>query len=75
MSSETAPRILQYELEISMRAPRERVWGALTDEINAWWLPDFHVVGPESVVTLDARAGGGLVEALPDGGSLLWYTV
>ena len=75
MSDETVPRVLSYELEIPIQAPRERVWEALTAETNAWWLADFHVVGPESVVTLDARAGGGLVEAQPDGSSLLWYTV
>ena len=65
----------QYELEISIDAPIERVWQALTEETNAWWLPDFHMVGEGSTVTLDTQAGGGLVEHLEGGGSLLWYTV
>ncbi len=64
-----------YELEIAIDAPIERVWQALIDETNAWWLPDFHMVGPDSTVTFDTRAGGGLVEHLEGGGSLLWYTV
>jgi len=36
-------------------APRERVWQALVDETNAWWLPDFHMVGEGSVVTLGSQ--------------------
>ena len=64
-----------YELEIQITAPRERVWQALTNDTNAWWLPDFHMVGPDSVVRFDAVAGGTLIESLADGGSLLWYTV
>lgn len=64
-----------YELQIAIDAPRERAWRAIVDETNAWWLPDFHMVGEGSTVTLDTRAGGGLVERLPDGGSLLWMTV
>jgi len=68
-------RSVRYELEIEIEASREAVWEALTEETDAWWLPDFHMVGAGSVVTLDARAGGALVEQREGGGSLLWYTV
>lgn len=68
-------RAAQYELEIEIDAPPERVWEALTAETNAWWLPDFHMAGEGSVVTLELEAGGALREDHPDGGSLLWYTV
>jgi uncharacterized protein YndB with AHSA1/START domain len=71
----TVARVASYELEISVNAPPERVWKAITDETNDWWLPDFHMVGAGSVMTFDAQAGGGLVEELEGGGSLLWYTV
>jgi uncharacterized protein YndB with AHSA1/START domain len=67
---------LQYELEFAVAAPPAIVWRALLEETQAWWLPDFRMVGTDSVVTFDPRAGGrGLVEELPGGGSLLWYTV
>ena len=65
----------RYELQIPIEAGREDVWRALVEETNAWWLPDFHMVGEGSVVTLDARAGGQLIETREDGGGLLWYTV
>ncbi len=68
-------RALKYELEVVIDASRETVWRALTEETNAWWLPDFHMVGEGSVVRLEARAGGQLIEGREDGSSLLWYTV
>ncbi|MCB9897992.1 MAG: SRPBCC domain-containing protein [Planctomycetes bacterium] len=64
-----------YGLEVPIAAPRDTVWAALVDETDAWWLPDFHMVASDSVLRLDARAGGALVEHQDDGGSLLWYTV
>lgn len=65
----------QYELEIAIDAPKEKVWEALTKEINSWWLPDFHMVGEDSELQLNPVAGGKLVETKADGSSLLWYTV
>ncbi|NNF43037.1 MAG: hypothetical protein HKO59_05080 [Phycisphaerales bacterium] len=67
--------IARYELEIEIDAPPDAVWSALVDETNAWWLPDFHMMGSGSVVTFEPHAGGGLIEKHADGGSLLWYTV
>ena len=67
--------VARYELEVEIQASPDAVWAALVQETNAWWLPDFHMVGAGSTVTLDARAGGGLIEARPDGAELLWCTV
>jgi hypothetical protein len=71
----TEARVAQYELEIAIDAPCARVWQAIFEETNAWWLPEFHMIGEGSVVTFEARAGGALIEQLPGGGSLLWATV
>lgn len=66
----------QYEFEIAIEAPPERVWKALIEETNLWWLPDFHMAGENSVVEFDPNPGGrGLVETADDGGGLLWYSV
>lgn len=66
----------QYELEIQIAASRERVWKAIFEEANFWWLPDFHVAGSDSKVTFDPNPGGqGLLETAPDGSALLWYSV
>lgn len=64
-----------YEMEIAINAPRERVWKAIFDEVESWWLPDFHVMGPDSKVTFDPQPGGsGLLEVTEQGGGLLWYS-
>ncbi|MCA9319246.1 MAG: hypothetical protein KDB53_00860 [Planctomycetes bacterium] len=68
-------RALKYEFEVTMRGSRDLVWSTLTEATTDWWLPEFHMVGPESKVTLDARAGGQLLEVTAGGDSLLWYTV
>lgn len=69
-------RCVQYELEIEINAPREQVWKAIVDETDAWWLPDFHMVGEGSVVEFDLNPGGrGLVEHKGDGSFLIWYSV
>ena len=76
MSAKThATQAVTYELEVTIAAPRDVVWRSLVDQTQAWWLPDFHMVGPDSNVSFDARAGGQLVETTAAGGGLLWYTV
>jgi uncharacterized protein YndB with AHSA1/START domain len=67
-------RCAQYEFAIEIEASRERVWRGLTDQLGAWWLPDFHMLGTESLVTLEPRAGGRIFEENGDQ-QLLWYTV
>lgn len=67
---------LQYELEIPINASPDRVWQAMFEETNFWWLPDFHMAGANSVVTFDPTPGGkGLIENHEGGGGLLWYQV
>lgn len=67
-------RCAQYEFSIAIEASLARVWRGLTDQIGAWWLPDFHMLGADSIVTLEPRAGGRLFEQNGDQ-HLLWYTV
>ncbi len=67
-------RVVEYEFEIEIDAGPERVWRALTDQLSAWWLPDFHMLGADSIVSLEPVPGGRLYEQCGDQG-LLWYTV
>ena len=67
-------RCAQYEFLIEIEASRERVWRGLTDQIGTWWLPDFHMLGTDSIVAFESRAGGRLYEQNGDQ-QLLWYTV
>ena len=67
-------RCAQYEFSIAIDSPRDRVWRGLTDQLGSWWLPDFHMLGTDSKVTLEPHAGGRLFEQNGDN-HLLWYTV
>ena len=67
-------RCAQYEFSIVIEASRERVWRGLTDQLGTWWLPDFHMLGTDSTVTLEPHAGGRIFEQKGDQ-HLLWYTV
>lgn len=75
-TSTTPAGCISIELEIAIEAPREKVWQALFEEADAWWLPDFRVAGPDSRMTFDPSPGGrGMVEDTADGGGLLWFNV
>ncbi len=74
-TNKTNAAVAHYQLEIEISADPDRVWEAMVTEIDAWWLPDFHMVGPGSTLHFEPHAGGGLIEESPDGASLLWYTV
>ena len=67
-------RCAQYEFTITIEASRARVWRGLTDQLGSRWLPDFHMLGTDSMVTLEPHAGGRLFEQNGDQ-HLLWYTV
>ncbi|MEO2010992.1 MAG: hypothetical protein ABGX22_20120, partial [Pirellulaceae bacterium] len=64
----------QCELSVTIEASRQRVWRALNDQLSSWWLPVFHMLGPDSIVTLEPWAGGRLYEKCGND-ELLWYTV
>jgi hypothetical protein len=72
--SVTAMNCIEYSLEIPIEASADRVWMGLLHQINAWWLSDFRMLGPTSVISLEGYAGGRLFEENRDQ-SLLWYSV
>lgn len=70
----TEAGVTSYEVSVSIQSSKDRVWRGLTDQLNAWWLPDFHMLGTDSIVTLELKPGGRMYEET-EGGGLLWYTV
>lgn len=65
----------RFELEVTVQAPRERVWEALVRQPDGWWISELRVVPGDSELTLDPVAGGRMIERNADGASLLWFTV
>ncbi len=70
----TEASVASYEVSVTIQSSRARVWRGLTDQLNAWWLPDFHMLGTDSIVTLELKPGGRMYEE-SEGSGLLWYTV
>jgi hypothetical protein len=75
MSDNTDAKIIKYQFEVAIQRSAADIWSLMIDEIDAWWMDDFRVLGEGSKVNLCAEAGGQLVESRADGASLEWYRV
>jgi len=56
---ETRAAIL--ELAVDIDAAPERVWSAITEQTDAWWIAELRCVAGDSRVTLEPRVGGHMV--------------
>jgi DNA-binding transcriptional ArsR family regulator/uncharacterized protein YndB with AHSA1/START domain len=61
------------EQEVLIRAPRARVFDALTRDIAQWWI--FRLMQEGSTLVLEPRVGGRFFEDLGDGQGALWGIV
>jgi DNA-binding transcriptional ArsR family regulator len=64
-----ASRIVKIELEYRFKAPIERVFAALTTELDAWWAFRFK---PESTVVVEPWVGGRIYEDWGNGNGALY---
>lgn len=64
-------------MEVRIEAPPDAVWGALTEEIGAWWPAEFYTGGDAASreFVLEPHPGGRMYEDWGDGAGLLWATV
>ncbi|PTL83342.1 SRPBCC domain-containing protein [Vitiosangium sp. GDMCC 1.1324] len=67
--------VARVEVEVTVGAPRERVWRALVDEASQWWPRDFYVGRTPKSFVIEARPGGRVYEDWGDEAGALWYTV
>jgi len=73
--TERALGVAVVTIEVEIEAARERVWEAFCEETAQWWPADFRCLGDSESVTLEARAGGHLLERASNGATLLWGQV
>lgn len=66
-----SPGIL-IQMDVPLQAKRERVFRALTEEIDAWWS---YRIASDSHIQLDAQAGGRFHELFAGGGGALYGVV
>ncbi|HEX2273198.1 MAG TPA: metalloregulator ArsR/SmtB family transcription factor, partial [Acidimicrobiales bacterium] len=65
---------VHVEQEVDIGAPPERVWAALTEELEAWWgAPYLH--GDATRLVLDPRPGGVFREDWGEGQGAVWGVV
>jgi uncharacterized protein YndB with AHSA1/START domain len=67
--------VARAEVEVTLGAPRERVWKALVEEAGQWWPRDFYVGKAPKGFIIEARPGGRVYEDWGNDGGALWYTV
>ena len=70
-------RIANLTMSITINAPVESVWTALTAHMNDWW-PDSFFGGGEAgqrAVVLECEPGGKMFERWETGGGLVWGNV
>jgi len=70
----SSPSGFVSEHDITIAAPPQRVFDALTAEVGRWWNPAHSYSGQAASFTLDARAGGCFCERW-SGGSVRHMTV
>jgi uncharacterized protein YndB with AHSA1/START domain len=66
-----ADRVVKIEAEVRLAAPPEKVFAALTTEIDAWWPFRFR---PNARVVFEPRVGGRMYEDWGDGQGALYGT-
>lgn len=60
--------------ELTIHTDAARVWCALVEETNEWWLKDFYS-RPNAVFRIEARLGGRMFEDQGNGNGLIWGNV
>jgi uncharacterized protein YndB with AHSA1/START domain len=66
---------IQTEMEVTIDAPCEAVWKALIEDIDTWWLPDFHVAGKNRKIVLEPYVGGKFYEDAGEGNGVFWMKI
>ncbi|MEZ5751101.1 MAG: SRPBCC domain-containing protein [Paracoccaceae bacterium] len=64
---------LNIRLEVAFPAPPDRVFAALTDELDAWWPVSLRRL--QGRMSLEARLGSDMVEIGPNGEGTCWARV
>ncbi|MBT5902466.1 MAG: hypothetical protein HOH58_10200 [Opitutaceae bacterium] len=65
----------EVHLEFELNAEIERVWTALTQDIEHWWPKAFYTSERSKRFVLEAKLGGMMGEVFGPGEGLIWYQV
>ncbi len=62
-------------VQVSIAAPIERVWEALTQEATEWWPKEFYIVSKSQAFVIEPKIGGQMYEDAGNGEGLIWAHV
>lgn len=68
-------QVATVELEVLIRAPRERVWEAFINQTSTWWLKEFYSVSEYKEFVIEPRLGGRAYEDWGSGRGAEWYSI
>ena len=74
-SNPVQSEILTVEMDISIRAPKARVWKALIEDTTFWRPRNFYTSPKASGFHIEPKLGGRMYEDWGDGNGLVWYRV
>lgn len=67
--------IKEVVVELAIKAPKEKVWNAMLNEMAAWWPKNALALEGADEMKFEPWAGGRQYVVTPDGKQLLWGTV
>lgn len=67
--------IQEVVVELEIKAPRDKVWEAMLNQMAAWWPKDALALEGATEMQFEPWAGGRQFVTAPDGQQLLWGTV
>ena len=70
--ADDAATVCRIPLELTIRAPKERVWKALVQDADAWFVRDDGPGPSGKTFHVEPRVGGLMYEDWGDGNGLLW---
>ncbi len=63
------------ELELTINAPRKKVWDAFFNDPHEWWHKDFYASSAPAKFVIDRKLGGFMYEDSGNGSGLIWFTI
>jgi uncharacterized protein YndB with AHSA1/START domain len=66
---------IQAVMELTINAPRQRVWEAFLNEPHEWWHKDFFTAKGPATFRIDSKIGGYMYEDAGDGAGMIWFTI
>jgi uncharacterized protein YndB with AHSA1/START domain len=66
---------MHVELDVSIAAPKAKVWKALVEETGKWWLRDFYTSSSAKTFVIEPELLGRVYEDWGEGKGQIWYRV